>query len=86
MSFLVAGSFTSALTRLTAQEQMTVKTTAFDLHMNRSAPGLPFSKLDRAKDTNSWPVRVKRASLVASEPEIAARITVKAITAVGCDL
>ncbi len=31
-------------------------------------------------------LRVKLASLVASEPEIAARITVKAITAVGYDL
>jgi len=58
MEFRIAGSFTDSLARLTAQEQKAVKTTAFDLQMNPAAPGLSFHKLDRAKDTNLWSVRV----------------------------
>ncbi|PPD10039.1 MAG: DNA helicase [Methylocystis sp.] len=58
MEFRIADTFTDSLGRLTAQEQKAVKTTAFDLQMNPSAPGLSFHKLDRAKDTNFWSVRV----------------------------
>lgn len=58
MTFLIADSFTSALSRLTSQEQKAVKTTAFDLQMDPSSPGLSFHKLDRAKDANFWSVRV----------------------------
>jgi hypothetical protein len=46
------------LSKLTAQEQKAVKTTAFDLQMGASAPGFSFHKLDRAKDPNLWSVRV----------------------------
>ncbi|VFU10488.1 3'-5' exonuclease [Methylocella tundrae] len=58
MDFRIADTFTDSLGRLTAQEQKAAKTTAFDLQMNPSAPGLSFHKLDRAKDTNFWSVRV----------------------------
>ncbi|WP_374962924.1 3'-5' exonuclease [Spongiibacter tropicus] len=37
-----------------------MKTTAFDLQINPANPGLSFHKLDRAKDTNFWSVRVSR--------------------------
>jgi plasmid maintenance system killer protein len=58
LNFLIAASFTDSLARLTAQEQKAVKTTAFDLQMDASAPGLSFHKLDRAVDKNFWSVRV----------------------------
>jgi mRNA-degrading endonuclease RelE of RelBE toxin-antitoxin system len=58
MEFRIADTFTDSLSKLTAQEQKAVKTTAFDLQMNASAPGLSFHKLDRAKDPNFWSVRV----------------------------
>ncbi len=58
MEFRIADTFTDSLTRLTAQEQKAAKTTAFDLQLNPAAPGLSFHKLDRAKDSNFWSVRV----------------------------
>src|SRR5438093_10709440 len=58
MNFLIADTFTDSLARLTGDEQKAVKTTAFDLQMNPSAPGLSFHKLDRAKDKRFWSVRV----------------------------
>ncbi|MEJ8570773.1 3'-5' exonuclease [Microbaculum marinum] len=58
MDFRIADTFTGSLSRLTAQEQKAVKTTAFDLQLDASAPGLSFHKLDRAKDPNFWSVRV----------------------------
>jgi len=56
--FRIAATFTDSLARLTAQEQKAVKTTAFDLQMDPSSPGLSFHKLDRAQDKNFWSVRV----------------------------
>jgi len=58
MEFRIADTFTDSLGRLTAQEQKAVKTTAFDLQMDPSAPGMSLHKLDRAKDANFWSVRV----------------------------
>lgn len=58
MDFRIADTFTDSLTRLTGQEQKAVKTTAFDLQLDPSSPGLSFHKLDRAKDPNFWSVRV----------------------------
>jgi hypothetical protein len=58
MNFLVADTFTDSLARLTAQEQKAAKTTAFDLQIDPSGPGLSFHKLDRARDQNFWSVRV----------------------------
>ncbi len=58
MEFRIADTFTDSLGKLTAQEQKAAKTTAFDLQMDPSAPGLSFHKLDRAQDRNFWSVRV----------------------------
>lgn len=60
MNFLIADTFTDSLTRLTADEQKAVKTTAFDLQVNPAHPGLSFHKLDRAKDPRFWSVRAGR--------------------------
>lgn len=60
MKFLIADTFTDSLARLTADEQKTVKTTAFDLQTNPRQPGLQFHKLDRAKDPRFWSVRGSR--------------------------
>jgi mRNA-degrading endonuclease RelE of RelBE toxin-antitoxin system len=57
MNFLIADTFTDSLARLTTQEQRVAKTTAFDLQIDPSAPGMSFHKLDRAKDPNFWSVR-----------------------------
>ena len=58
MEFRIADTFTDSLGRLTAQEQKVAKTTAFDLQLDPSSNGLSFHKLDHAKDTNFWSVRV----------------------------
>ena len=60
MDFRIADTFTDSLTKLTNQEQKSVKTTAFDLQLNPSHPGLQFHKLDRAQDPNFASVRVSR--------------------------
>ena len=60
MQFRIADTFTCSLAKLTGDEQKAVKTTAFDLQMDPSGPGLQFHKLDRAKDKNFWSVRVSR--------------------------
>jgi hypothetical protein len=57
MTFLLASTFTDSLARLTADEQKSVKTTAFDLQVNPANPGHQFHKLDKAKDKNFWSVR-----------------------------
>ena len=58
MEFRISDTFTSSLSKLTADEQKATKTTAFDLQMNPAHPGLRFHKLDNAKDPNFWSVRV----------------------------
>lgn len=58
MEFRIADTFTDSLARLAGDEQRAVKTTAFDLQMNPSHPGLQFHRLDRARDRNFWSVRV----------------------------
>lgn len=58
MEFRIADTFTDSLSRLTAQEQKAVKTTAFDLQLNPAAPGMRFHKIDHAKDPNFWSLRV----------------------------
>ncbi len=60
MEFLIADTFTASLARLAGDEQKTAKTTAFDLQMDASRPGLSFHKLSRAKDKCFWSVRVGR--------------------------
>ena len=51
-------TFTDSLARLTGDEQKAVKTTAFDLQLNPTNPGMAFHKLERAKDKNFWSVQV----------------------------
>ncbi|MGH7095682.1 MAG: UvrD-helicase domain-containing protein, partial [Stellaceae bacterium] len=58
MDFRIADTFTASLGRLSGIEQKAVKTTAFDLQLDPSNPGLRFHKLDRARDPNFWSVRV----------------------------
>ena len=58
MRFLIANTFTESLGKLTADEQKTAKTTAFDLQTNPSQPGLSFHKVGKSKDPNFWSVRV----------------------------
>lgn len=58
MNFRIANTFTDSLARLTGAERKAVKTTAFDLQLDPSAPGLSFHRLERTKDRNFWSVRV----------------------------
>ena len=60
VQFRIADTFTASLAKLTGAEQKAVKTTAFDLQMNPSTPGLSFHRLDRAKDKSFWSVRAGR--------------------------
>jgi hypothetical protein len=60
MEFRIADTFTDSLARLSGEEQKSAKTTAFDLQMDASNPGLSFHKLDKARDRNFWSVRVSR--------------------------
>jgi mRNA-degrading endonuclease RelE of RelBE toxin-antitoxin system len=60
MEFRIAVTFTSSLAKLTGDEQKAVKTTAFDLQLDPSNPGMSFHKLDKAKDKHFWSVRVNR--------------------------
>src|SRR6202795_1942108 len=60
MEFRIADTFTDSLTRLTGDEQKSVKTTAFDLQLNPASSGMSFHKLDKAKDKNFWSVRVSK--------------------------
>ncbi|MDD2732649.1 MAG: 3'-5' exonuclease [Desulfuromonadaceae bacterium] len=58
MEFRIADTFTDSLAKLTGEEQKAVKTTAFDLQLNPSNPGMSLHKLDKARDKNFWSVRV----------------------------
>ena len=60
MEFRIADTFTDSLSRLTGDEQKSVKTTAFDLQVNPANPSHSLHKLDRAQDTNFWSVRASR--------------------------
>ncbi len=60
MDFRIADTFTSALARLTRDEQKAVKTSAFDLQMDPASPGLQLHRIDDSKDRNFWSIRVSR--------------------------
>lgn len=60
MEFRIADTFTSSLAKLTNEEQKAVKTTAFDLQMDPSSPGMQFHRVDGSRDPNFWSVRVSR--------------------------
>ena len=52
--------FTDALARLPSQEQKAAKTSAFDLQMDLSSPGLQFQRTEKSQDPNFWSMRVNR--------------------------
>jgi mRNA-degrading endonuclease RelE of RelBE toxin-antitoxin system len=60
MEFRIADTFTSALAKLTRDEQKAVKTSAFDLQTNPTNPGLQLHRIEASKDPNFWSVRVNR--------------------------
>jgi superfamily I DNA/RNA helicase len=60
MDFRIADTFTASLARLNGAEQKAVKTTAFDLQLDPSAPGLQFHRVERSRDPNFWSVRVNK--------------------------
>lgn len=60
MDFRIADTFTDSVAKLTAEEQKSVKTTAFDLQVNPASPGMQFHKLEAARDPRFWSVRVTR--------------------------
>lgn len=60
MEFRIADTFTTALSKLTRDEQKAVKTSTFDLQTNPTNPGLQLHRIDGSKDQNFWSVRVNR--------------------------
>ncbi len=54
MEFRIASTFTQSLVKLTGPEQKAVKTTAFDLQLNPSRPGMQFHRIERSKDPHIW--------------------------------
>ena len=44
----------------TGQEQKSAKTTAFDLQLDPSSPGLKFHRIDKSRDPNFWSIRVSQ--------------------------
>ena len=60
MQFRIANTLTESLAKLTGAEQKAVKTTAFDLTMDPSSPGLSLHRLDGARDKGFFSVRASR--------------------------
>lgn len=60
MEFRIADTFTSALGRLTRDEQKAVKTSVFDLQTDPTGQGLQLHRIDTSKDPNFWSARVNR--------------------------
>lgn len=62
MEFLIAGTFTGSLGRLTGDELKAVKTTAFDLQMSRASPGQNFGMSNWARARRLWSVRANETN------------------------
>lgn len=60
MEFRISDTFTTALGKLTRDEQKAVKTSVFDLQTNASGQGLQLHRIDASKDPNFWSARVNR--------------------------
>ena len=58
MELRIAATFTQSLGRLASPEQKAAKTSAFDLQMDPSAPGLKFHRIERSRDPHFWSMRV----------------------------
>ena len=52
MEFRIADTFTDGLGRLTADEQKSAKTTAFDLQLNPANSGIQLHRLDKGRGKN----------------------------------
>ena len=60
MDVRIADTFTSSLARLTADEQKQTKTTAFDLQLDPSNPGIRMHRIERTRDKNFWSARISK--------------------------
>ena len=60
VKFRIADTFTASLSRLRADEQKAVKTTAFDLQMDPARPGHRLHRVGSARDRKFWSVRAGR--------------------------
>ena len=60
MEFRIADTFTESLGRLSGDEQKAVKTTAFDLQINPTSPGMSFHRLAKSRDRGFWSLRVNQ--------------------------
>lgn len=60
MEFRISDTFTTALGRLTRDEQKAVKSSVYDLQTNTSGLGLQLHRIDASKDPNFWSARVNR--------------------------
>ena len=58
MQFRISDPFTDILSRLTADEQKSVKITAFDLQQNPANPGMQLHRIEKSKDKHFWSARV----------------------------
>jgi len=61
MEFRIADTFTPSLTKLTGQEQKTVKTIAFDLQPNSASVGMRFYKRAKVKEVRFELAKLKNA-------------------------
>src|SRR6516225_1941855 len=60
MNFRIADTFTHSLAKAAGQQQRAVKTTAFDLQIYPSTPGMQFHRIEKARDSRFWSIRVSR--------------------------
>ena len=58
MQFRIADTFTASLGRLPNEQQKAAKTTAFDLQVNPTNPGLSLHRLTTTRDPDFWSARV----------------------------
>ena len=58
MNIILANTFASSLTKLTADEQKAAKTTALDLQLNPELPGLRLHRVEKVADAGFWSARV----------------------------
>ena len=60
MDVRIADTFTTSLARLTADEQKQTKTTAFDLQLDPTSPGIRMHRIERTRDKNFWSARISK--------------------------
>jgi hypothetical protein len=58
MPTILADTFTSALAKLSNEEQKQAKLTAYELQANPAHPALSFHRIDKSRDPDFWSVRV----------------------------